>query len=646
MSSHQGTQNIGSGNDELLGLGKSVFLVVEHNGQKVAIKRQSDYQKTIASIKKSVPELGSSHDDHIILLAFLAEVDDYVRITEEVWVDLLPRFLTIRVQLLNAPKNPGTGETGNDDSSEDEVVRRAEDEYVSDIPSNSIRRRTIVGMRQPIAARPKLKNDEAAEKRRQQQVAGETSAWAAFLYPPLSEPSETETINDDGNETEPLPPSPYLQYLPSFAQSLPIWIIIKEAISSLFFYYFVIRKIPDAFFHSAAAPRGTRLRPLTTPRERNNQGQIEPPVFLIAEYDRRKVTIPRNAGYQGTLASIKKNFAPLKTAANSQIALLAYFAEANYYIVVTEDLWYDLLPRLIVIRVTLVNDRSSVSSDGCTGGYNPLRYERNTRPRYPGGFMADYMRGFPPDGDIKIGKPVIYLFPPAVIVNVRVELALTRFWTFSEIYPPTTVMPSTKDTESLGESIAWTVNAQPDGMLWDQLTEREVTYLFWEARNAKPRLLSSPPTTRPSSPAETPSHSFNPANPTILPNHSALLPFDKVTGYIDDALIALGLHTEARTSFITYWLPDLSKHAFIALRFLSQKEYEKSAPMNVSPAPDVVTRVFMLFRGVDESQIGLWNGTEMHTDATVWRDIVGVDLVKVHDESLFRVVEWGGVEVK
>ncbi|CAE6507983.1 unnamed protein product [Rhizoctonia solani] len=674
MSSHQGTQNIGSGNDELLAPGVSVFLVVEHNGQKVAIRRRSDYRKTIASIKKSIPELGSSHDDHIILLGFLAEVDDYVRITEEVWTDLLPRFLTIRVQLRNAPKSPpvstGTGETGKDDSPEDGVAHTPEGD-IPDTSPTSILQQAFEAMHQQAM----FEDDEEAEELSQEQVAGQTLPWTFSVHPSHQKPEQLMMMmmtarlgehhdadamrkllalfvfvlfvyNDICNEPEPLPPSPYLQYLPSFAQSLPIEIIIKEAISTLVFYYFVIRKIPDAFFHSAAAPPGTRLPPLTTPRERNNQGQIpEPPVFLIAEYDRRKVTIPRNAGYQGTLASIKKNFAPLRTAANSQVALLAYFEEVNDYIIVTEDMWYDLLPRLIVIRVTLVNDRSSVLSDGCTGGYNPLRYERNAKPRHPGGFMVDYTRGLPLEGDIKVAKPVIYLFPPRVTANVRVELALTRFWTFSAIYPPTRVMPSKKNTEPLGESIAWTINAQPDGTLWDQLTEREVTYLFWEARNTEPRLLSSPPTNRPSSPLET-SHSFDPANPNILPNHSALLPFDKVTGYIDDALIALGLHTEARTSFITYWLPDLSKHAFIALRFLPQHEYERSAPMDVSPAPDVVTRVFMLFRGVDESQIGLWNGKEMHTDATLWRDIVGVDLAKVHDTSLFRVVEWGGMEMK
>lgn len=157
----------------------------------------------------------------------------------------------------------------------------------------------------------------------------------------------------------------------------------------------------------------------------------------------------------------------------------------------------------------------------------------------------------------------------------------------------------------------------------------------------------SPPVTRPSSPVEQALPSFNPTNPVLLHSQSVLLPFDKVTGYIDDVLLVLGLHTEARTSFITYWLPDLSKHTFIALRFLPQEEYETAAPLNVIPAPDVKTRVFMLFMGIEENQIELWGqaAAMARKDVTVWRDIVGIEIAKVHDKSLFRVLEWGGMEV-
>jgi hypothetical protein len=47
------------------------------------------------------------------------------------------------------------------------------------------------------------------------------------------------------------------------------------------------------------------------------------------------------------------------------------------------------------------------------------------------------------------------------------------------------------------------------------------------------------------------SETFDPARPSVNPGDSVLLPMSKVPGYLDAALKALALHTEARTSFIT-----------------------------------------------------------------------------------------------
>ena len=72
--------------------------------------------------------------------------------------------------------------------------------------------------------------------------------------------------------------------------------------------------------------------------------------------------------------------------------------------------------------------------------------------------------------------------------------------------------------------------------------------------------------------------------------------------------------------------------------------------MRVSPAPDVVTRVFMLFRGVAADDLGLWEQAAARAIAedgpTFWAQVVGVDLVRASDRGLFRVLEWGGMEIK
>lgn len=64
--------------------------------------------------------------------------------------------------------------------------------------------------------------------------------------------------------------------------------------------------------------------------------------------------------------------------------------------------------------------------------------------------------------------------------------------------------------------------------------------------------LKTPPTSRstsPITPADLPS--FEPGTAEVLPSECILLPAQETTSYLDDALTVLGLHTEARTSFIT-----------------------------------------------------------------------------------------------
>ena len=72
--------------------------------------------------------------------------------------------------------------------------------------------------------------------------------------------------------------------------------------------------------------------------------------------------------------------------------------------------------------------------------------------------------------------------------------------------------------------------------------------------------------------------------------------------------------------------------------------------MRVLPAPDVVTRVFMLFRGVAVDDLGLWEQAAIRATtedgATFWARVVGVDMARASDRGLFRVLEWGGMEVK
>ena len=98
----------------------------------------------------------------------------------------------------------------------------------------------------------------------------------------------------------------------------------------------------------------------------------------------------------------------------------------------------------------------------------------------------------------------------------------------------------------------------------------------------------------------------------------------------------------------SFWLPSLLKYDYIALRFLSQSAYERTAPIDIDPRPDVLTRVFMLYKGVTEDCLhSQWpNAIARSTeDVSLWKDVVGVNTERALDPQLYRVLEWGGMEV-
>ncbi|ESK91244.1 ubiquitin family protein [Moniliophthora roreri MCA 2997] len=239
------------------------------------------------------------------------------------------------------------------------------------------------------------------------------------------------------------------------------------------------------------------------------------------------------------------------------------------------------------------------------------------------------------------GKPVIYLFSPHE-QEARVRLSLVPQWDFSAVYP---IVPIERDSSvSKGQSAEWVVRIREDGTLSEVSTGLDVAYLFWEA-HTNPEFPVSP---LPSPRMDRTTENFVPSQPVIDNMNSVVLPIGMVPLYLSQALQALGLHTEARTSFITYWLPSLLKHAYIALRFLPQTAYERSAPLDVCLSPDVTTRIFMLFKGITAECVAReWNEAvkRADVDVTMWREIVGIDIVKVLDKKLFRVLEWGGMEV-
>ncbi|KAG8962928.1 hypothetical protein FRC00_008414 [Tulasnella sp. 408] len=250
-------------------------------------------------------------------------------------------------------------------------------------------------------------------------------------------------------------------------------------------------------------------------------------------------------------------------------------------------------------------------------------------------------------------KPVIYLYPPKSI-NAKVHLSLVSQWRLSAVYPQP-IKGSFKEGES-SQTAEWDVVANPNGLMTVEGSSPEIAYIFWEAETEfRNDLPDSPPMSRSFSPVpettrETlrPRIGFIPGTTKCSPHDSVALSVQDVPPYLEKALLALGLHAEARTSFITYWLPSFLKHEHIALRFVPQVDYEASAPLNIEPKPDVVTRVFMLFEGIPTDRLADWEVARQRSsvDVNMWKEIVGVEDALQSDQRLFRVLEWGGMEVR
>ncbi|KAG8906502.1 hypothetical protein FRC01_007994 [Tulasnella sp. 417] len=250
-------------------------------------------------------------------------------------------------------------------------------------------------------------------------------------------------------------------------------------------------------------------------------------------------------------------------------------------------------------------------------------------------------------------KPVIYLFPHTKI-DVKVKLSLVPQWKFSAVYPRP-IKGSFKEGMS-SQTAQWNCSAYPNGMITMEGSPAEIAYIFWEAETCPPNNLpDSPPTSRSPSPLPdtkpkilSPSAGFIPGTTRCSPHDSVVLPVQRVPPYLEKALLALGFHTEARTSFITYWLPSFLKHEHLALRFVPQVDFEASAPLNIEPKPDVVIRVFMLFEGLPADRLVEWKEAVERSsiDVNMWKEIVGVEEARQGGSNLFRVLEWGGMEVR
>lgn len=177
-------------------------------------------------------------------------------------------------------------------------------------------------------------------------------------------------------------------------------------------------------------------------------------------------------------------------------------------------------------------------------------------------------------------KPVIYLYPTEETdVSVKVNLSGELTCTY----------PDYRD--------GWNVTAYPDGTLIDKQTGKEYYCLYWEGESAAEWDMS----------------------------RGEVVAREDTAAFLEEKLTEIGLSARERNEFIIYWLPRLQENEFNYITFQTES-YNAAVPLEITPAPESLLRVFMVYAAVPEYF------------ETTPQQFAGFD------RSGFTVVEWGGGE--
>lgn len=206
------------------------------------------------------------------------------------------------------------------------------------------------------------------------------------------------------------------------------------------------------------------------------------------------------------------------------------------------------------------------------------------------------------------GKPVIYLYPTQ---PTQVSVSLTGGYNFTKTVP----------TYHQG----WNVLANPDGQLVDlqpQYTNcseiskglRGLEYAKNACLNNKyPYLYWS-------------GQSYNTSYP--LPENGWIVERNELAGFLDQKLTQVGLSNVEKKEMISYWLPEMidKNTPFYKISFLQTPQMNQIAPMQITPKPDTLFRIFLDY-------------TPLQSKPSI---LPSPQSLQILQRTGFTVVEWGG----
>ena len=179
-------------------------------------------------------------------------------------------------------------------------------------------------------------------------------------------------------------------------------------------------------------------------------------------------------------------------------------------------------------------------------------------------------------------KPVIYLYPKEEeVIDVKLEYK-------GEL---TVTYPEYKD--------GWKVKANPDGTLINLEDNKEYSYLFWEGLSDL---------------------EYDISEGFVVKNEDTV-------DFLQEKLEYMGLTPKEYNEFIVYWLPILQENNYNLIYFAGD-EYDEYAKLKISPKPDSILRVMMIYKPLDKPI-----------------EIKEQKLEQFKREG-FTVVEWGGTKIE
>jgi len=181
-------------------------------------------------------------------------------------------------------------------------------------------------------------------------------------------------------------------------------------------------------------------------------------------------------------------------------------------------------------------------------------------------------------------KPVIYLYPEK---KQEVALKVTPKGDFTFTYPK--------------YNDGWKVQAHPNGDL--KIGNDTYKYLFWESSESL-------------------------SKDAVNSNEGFVVAGTDVTEFLQEKLTIMGLNSREQADFITFWAPRMIQHSEVFLQFHFNESCDAFATLNITPKPNHVNRVYVVWQPVDQLRV-----------APKPQDI------PTFDRSGFDVLEWGGQEL-